>query len=308
MKTTKNIVIAILAIFVLTYLEWRIIGLVHISNLLENAQGTISPLNGHAWWRAWQNRYFAGSFMNAMPGTLIDRYQSSIFLFLIAANFATWTLYRKAGYPLILSVLLMILVQHPDWLYGWDILDFLFMTLMLIGIDRKLGLGYFTFLFALAISNRESALFIPLWILIDAIQKKSVRGIVSAGVMMALGVGLVFYLRQSFIMSGLDYAGFDSAHKDFGNWFVLFENLQHPFETFAPWKPSLSLVPAAVVGSFIYLTFGWKRSSVTEKKIIVFCISIIFSIYSFMYIHETRGWIILLPFLIYLSQIQKELK
>jgi hypothetical protein len=199
-----------------------------------------------------------------------------------------------------ISILLFILIQDEHWLYGWDFLDMIFLTALLIGIDRKWNLKFFTILFVLALTNRETALFIPLWIFIDSISKKQFK-ITAYSIGLALvGIGAIYFLRENlFLGSCQGYIGMDATHP-YGNHFWLKENLSSPLKTFPPWKPELSLIPAISIATILYFACQWKSLNTTNRSIVILMVSMAAIIFFTVVIHETRSWFVLIPFIIYL--------
>jgi hypothetical protein len=119
--------------------------------------------------------------------------------------------------------LLVLLFQHPGYLYAWDLFG--------IGIVQQRGGMYFTALFAVAILNRESALFIPVWMGIDALfrttnAKRSIGKALYAFGLLAAGIVLVTYLREAlFLGSHMSQIGMDESHRIVGNHLYLRDNI-----------------------------------------------------------------------------------
>ena len=193
----------------------------------------------------------------------------------------------------IISTLLFILIQDEHWLLGWDFLDIIFMTILLIGIDRKWNARYFTGLFIIALFNRESALYIPLYMLIDSTMNKRYKLAVYSFVLIFIGFAAIYLLRERFISSCQPYIGLDGSNMDYIHggsfkWFLF--NISNLFYTYPPWKISFDIVPAAI----IYIATMVKRDAI---GIMIWII--IISIFYFGAIHEVRMYLILLPLFIY---------
>ena len=208
----------------------------------------------------------------------------------------------------ILSVLLFVLIQDEHWLLGWDFLDMIFLTLLLIGIDRKWNVFYFTGLFIVALFNRETALFIPLWMFLDAFSKKDRKKIGYSIVLAMIGIAVIYLLRENFYGSyqfyktHSIYTGLDTTQAIYGNHFWLMENLSNPISTFPPWKSELSLIPLIMIVITGYFTLQWRSLNITNKNIVLLMISMVILIFTTAVIHETRTWFILIPYIIYLMQ------
>ena len=89
MKDSLKIYFIVFAILILTYLEYLLLINFHKSYLLENFEATVTPLTGHAWWRAWQNRLLAGWIMSSIQRSSEDAYRIFVFVMCVGINFLT---------------------------------------------------------------------------------------------------------------------------------------------------------------------------------------------------------------------------
>ncbi|EDN70510.1 membrane protein [Beggiatoa sp. PS] len=69
-------------------------------------------------------------------------------------------------------VAFFIALSDSNWLYLWDFLDIIVFTLFIYGILAYKNNWYFLFVFGIAILNKESGLFIALWLILDALIEK----------------------------------------------------------------------------------------------------------------------------------------
>ena len=207
---------------------------------------------------------------------------------------------------LFLSITLFVLIQDERWLLGWDLLDMVFMTALLIGIDRKWNDIYFAGIFMVAIFNRETALFIPAWMMFDGLLTRSTSRKLISVALIAFGIGAIYILRETpFYYSNQVFngqvIGTDSSHIN-GNHFWLWDNLTHPFTTYPPWMYRLDLIPAIIVATVAYFAMQWNRQNTINKGVILLLASMVAVIVSTVVIHETRCWFITLPFILYLIE------
>lgn len=301
-----------LVLTALSFLEYRVLYLIHWHYLFQNAEATITPLTGHPWWRAWQNRLLAAFVMNGIQKNMVEAYKTYTLVFCLAANVTTFFLYSKrgAGKALLyvaISVLAFLLLQDEYWLYGWDLPEAIIFTALVIGIDRNRGIAFFTALFAVAFLNRESSLFILAWVFFNAISKKNYRIALYSVALFATGIAGICLLREHlFIASYQQYVGNDPAHLTFGNHFWYRENVINFFHTWPPWKPSIDLIPAMMVFAVGYFVWRWTSLNRSEKDIVLVCCLMVASIFCFTVIHETRVWLMLIPFLLYLFEEMSE--
>lgn len=69
--------------------------IIHSPYILENALATTTPLIGHAWWKAWQNRLLAGWIMSGFQIPIEEAYKAFAFICCFVANVLTYNLYRN---------------------------------------------------------------------------------------------------------------------------------------------------------------------------------------------------------------------
>ena len=102
------------------------------------------------------------------------------------------------------------ILQVPEWLYLWDHLDVIVFSLFLYGALAKRGILYFCLLFVVAILNRQSGLFVALWLLADGLWRRNPatgriewmtswrRSLVGAGLLVT-GLGLI-HCEQTWLL------------------------------------------------------------------------------------------------------------
>ena len=165
-------------ILFITALSYNLLMILFGANLQVYAVHTISPITGHAWWRAFQNRLLAGFIIDAIDNNVAFAYQVFIFSSLLVMNSLTYYLYKSIS-PVIMLAFMFITLQNVSTgarhLFGWDFLDIIILTILLILIDKKVNIWGYVVLFTVAIFNRESALFIPVWLIIDSFNNKKER-------------------------------------------------------------------------------------------------------------------------------------
>lgn len=271
---------------VLCYLEYRIVMIIQNPNLQNQLILVLSPLDGYAWWRAFQNRLLAGYLIELIG------LQGLIMFSIALKNFLFYYLTKNIN-SVILFVLAFIILQDIRWLCAWDLLDIIFMTLFLIGLQRKYSLFYHMLIFGIALLNRESALFIPLYLIIDAFFNK--KNILPGVAMMAAGIVVTMLLRNRFIRSIQNYIGEDLKNEAIGNHIYIKENITNFFNEYLAPDKVFSIIPLLML-LFIIYTFRIDRL-MAFFLLSVFAITMIFGV-----IHESRVWLVLIPFLVYTYQ------
>ena len=268
-----------------TALSYNLLMYLYGGNLEAYAMQTISPITGHAWWRAFQNRLLAGFIIDNISNNIVLAYQIFIFSSLLIMNFLTYYLYKNILPVFMLAF--MFLALQGQFIYGWDFLDIIILTTLLILIDKKVNIWGFVALFTVAIFNRESALFIPVYLII---KKEIVVGII----MLIAGYVAITLMRDMFITSLYPSVGLDESHKNIGNSILFGKNITYFFRHYDSWNMGkFAYIPALMVGS---IALNWKA----DRRILLLTSFIVLTILIFGCIHETRVWFVTIPFIIYL--------
>jgi hypothetical protein len=95
MNKNHNTIFVFVILIALTYLECRILINLHTAFILENVKATVTPLIGHAWWKAWQNRYLAGWILDSIQKPPEEAYKIFAFVTCLAMNCITYFLYKE---------------------------------------------------------------------------------------------------------------------------------------------------------------------------------------------------------------------
>ena len=227
------------------------------------AIATYSPIDGHAFLRAFQNRLLPAEIMSLIDSVnILSAYRIFILVFTFICNILVFILFIKLGNKKALVMTFMFSLafilfqdQNPPLLYGWDFIDVAITILVLIGIENNSGIWYYICLFTIGIFNRESAIYIPLWMLISAFPKEK-RKMVYSSAMLLIGVGLIYYLRVILFKGSIRLdIGLDESNKLLGNHILLFKNLFYLFDK--PFFVNIrfahyTFIPAIIVVSYLY--------------------------------------------------------
>lgn len=276
----------------------------HSANIVLQAVATLSPLSGHAWWLAFQNRLLSAAILSSFhAGNIEKSYEIFIYIFTLICNLFVFVLFSKNGskkaliYTFIFA-LAFLLFQDNTWLYGWDFINVLVTILVLIGIDNKSPITYFVLLYVAALFNHESALYIPAWLFLSYLPHDKKKAIYSLLLLLA-GAILIFYLRLIlFKGSCRSYIGMDLNHR-IGNHFYLLKNISHPFIKYMGDK-YFDLVPTVVLAAHIYSLRYWKNKKL--RDVLIYSGIMLTAGFIFGNIHETRIWLPIIPALLYLNK------
>lgn len=146
-------------------------------NYARLAEVSLGVTTGHPVWKMWQSRVLGPYIIKALTFGSLD-YVKAHMLFQIVtvaiAAFLCWRLGRKYGgsdqsalLALTLFVMCFALLLSPPWLYSWDFIDIIVFILFIDLVLSGMSLCWFIGLFAIAILNRDSAVFIALWLILD---------------------------------------------------------------------------------------------------------------------------------------------
>lgn len=311
-KVFYPILIAFISLAV--YQVIRLLYAPHWEELTNIALGVVTRTPD---WIAYQNRILA-PYLVYFISTLGISYTSALKIFILFAiliqNFLWYVLLKKANLSVekILTIILVysfiFLCIEEYNLYTWDYLDIAMSTLLAWGIFQQKSIPYFIVLFLIFIFNRESALFIGAYLLLDGFEFSNVgnfkwkaslqsKGRLLTGIVLViLGVVLVVVLRKMLFI--IQTSGFsDSKHELTGNHFRLFANLADLFiYNFTSFQFLNSLF---LLGSTGYALSFVTRSTDAQIKAIIIFLLMVSSIIAFGAVNETRLYSILLPFLIF---------
>lgn len=205
---TRRILLS-LWILGISYLEWRgwwATHKAHMATLMAASQGV---LEGTPHWRAYQNRLLGPALLEFLGLFSREPFRMFAAIMFLTGNLA---LYRMCARWLPAT-------WRGAWQAGLLVLAYLALTV-------PVGTVWpFVALYAVALFSRESALFIPMFVLIRAwlvsVPNRWRQTVLALG-LIALGMGLIQLTRQSlFEHSSLPEVGLDTAHAVWGNHLTL---------------------------------------------------------------------------------------
>ena len=301
-KHKKNTALSSFAsIIFISFLTASIFAKLHTSKynaLVEAARGV---LKHKPHWIAYQNRLLAPYSVYGISLFGISFEEAIMVFYILAIVAQSVILYilllksTKNDRPL--SVLYVIFfsfmfigIQHT-WFYTWDSLEIIFFILFSWGIWRKKTAWYFVALFFAALINKESAIFIAVFLVVDAFQfqnqkdaflpkiKLSSPGKLVTGSFLTLfGIVYTKFVRDYlFIISSEPDLGDDSSHRVLGNHFTLPDNLQAFFSENL-WNPDM-INSFFLIGLVLYLLCFFNKFEDPDYKAFIIIMLIILSIF-----------------------------
>ena len=278
-------------------------------DLSDTASGVVT---GHPQWIAYQNRLLGPYLVNLISAIGLSNVSAvKVFslLTITIQNFVFFGLLAKTGIPFRKSVLYVVFYSFvficiQDYgFYTWDSIDAILFTLFAWGIFQGKSTTYFIYLFLVAIINRESALFISLYLVIDSFQINNMKIHLSSKSKLAIGSFLtisgVIYTKliRDYLFISQPNGFSDSAHAQIGNQIHFYKNI---LDLFFNNLTSINILNSIlIIGSVIYLAYFIKHYTDRQLKAFVVFIILVVNILIFGLINETRMYIILVPFLIF---------
>lgn len=314
-KSQREYLIYAVAIF-LGICTYRVFYIMHqglnFSAMTDAAYGVIE---GKPHWLAYQNRLLGPylvlgiSIMGCSYASALELFSC---LFIILECLVLLRLMRiihiskKQSILYLVVFLFSFLTLQDYWFYSWDSIDLLIFTFFSFGIIERKKIHYFLFLFIIALLNRESALFIAVYLMLDAyiidINKSIFK--FSKPKQFAFGLFLLFidlaYIKTSRYLlfvskpNGLP----DTEHELIGNHINLLNNIKDLF--FNNLFNSKIIFSIAIIFCATYFTYKIKNYSETGLKCFIMLIILILNILIFGIFNETRMHFILLPFFLFL--------
>jgi hypothetical protein len=315
----------------------RLFLLLRLDNYAENFVVSDSLLDGRPHWQGFQNRVLGPLIQHAIEisGGLLGAMHSQsaaydiyifvaltgvVFCYALAATarFAG-TAERIACFSGIL--LCYILTQDRRWLYPWDPLDAMVFSILYVLILKRRPLLDYWLLFVVAIANRETAMGIGLWLLIDSVDWRrdpaaangprrlriSAAKAASGLAMMAIGKILVDYLRTTLFKSNYDLLHSGAVlHKSAGNESALSVNfhtvMTSMFFVNILYFPVLVFI-VLTLSLYAYRFANFRKIPIYDVKILTIGIALVAAFITFSLIDEIRAMNYAIPFIVHAALI-----
>ncbi|WP_338848927.1 hypothetical protein V8J88_08285 [Massilia sp. W12] len=300
-------------IFFLALAVYKVLLQIHGAHFAELTQAAQAVFERKPHWLAYQNRLLGPALIKLISCFGLDwgaAYKLFIFLMLQAQSFVLFALLQKqtgaaaALRWLGLYLLGFLLLQHY-WFYPWDCIDALIFTLFAYGVLQAKPIGFFLALYAVEIINREAALFIALYIVLDAFTfdlstlrlRLESRTRLLCGILLLIGGALYTKWIRSYLFISTINGGDDSAHRTLGNHVYFVDNLKNLL--YQNFTSTDVLNSAFVLGSCAFLLARCKHYSQAQFKGMLIYLGIMLNILIFGLVNESRMYIALLPLLLF---------
>jgi hypothetical protein len=160
--------------------QFRLIMMVQGRHYGDSIKATQGVLDGMPHWRAFQSRLLGPWLVDGLHLVLGDLVTAHVVYEIGTSTLAGWLVLRLVnrlhgpqaawGAFLVLQLLFAFLL-HPLWLYAWDNASIVLFVVFTYFVMADKPWRWFAALFAVSIFNRESALYIPLWMVLDPLCK-----------------------------------------------------------------------------------------------------------------------------------------
>jgi len=175
----SNILGAMLSFFLSIALFRLVIYIMEPTNYARAVEASLGVTTGHPVWRTFQSRVL-GPYIIKMLSFELSDYITAHVWFNIAtigiAAFLSWRMGRKYGgndqsalLGLTIFGLSVALLLSPPDLYSWDFIDIIVFLIFIDLVLSNASPAWFLLLFIIAIWNRDSANFIAVWLILDAL-------------------------------------------------------------------------------------------------------------------------------------------
>lgn len=312
-----------LGILLLSVIECRITNLMHLDSLSMMAQSTYRITLGEPHWKEYQNRLLGPFLLRALQGifplSTLQVYLTLVLGLHLVKNLLAFALIlRLTGAPglaaryTVFFILGFIFLQDQQWIYLWDYLDIVVFTVFLYGVVKQKRDVFFVGLFAPAMLNKESGLFIAVWLVLDsllewpegagavlALRWRSGKRLRWGLALTALGVAWVYATRHWLLVKEIALAANPNfaAQRPFhlaANLWSVFLNLTHPS------LHELNLLNPGIPLAFLAAIYALRKKPSDLALKLSLLVAIIFaSLLLYSLLNEIRIYNVLLPFALF---------
>ena len=262
----------------------------------------------------WQSRVLGPYIIEALTfGSL--NYLHAHMLFQIVtvatAGFLCWRLGRKYGgsvqsalLALTLFVMCFALLLSPPYFFSWDFIDIIIVIIFIDLVLSGMSLRWFIGLFAIAIWNRDSAILIPLWLILDPLvrffhqrQYKLTaapldwRRMLAGAICIAVGFLTVELLRQNLLVE---------AQEPYDSYPIRIPRNMYFLERFVTHLTSESLFVVPALWAIVAALGACLVRLDPRRFLALYLIELSYMalLFMFSFIYETRMNLVLIPFVV----------
>jgi hypothetical protein len=200
----------------------------------------------------------------------------------------------------------IVLLQDDRWLHLWDVIDVIFAALFARAIFTNAPLAHFAVLFLVFLPNRESALFVPAWLIVSALAgDRLAPGRARDERRLAMGVvGIVAGLGALAATRAVLYRGAPAPRRPVTPWGNHFTALHNAFDLMRTLR-SLDLraltTYASLLAAAVFVVRSRSSLPRCARRVPVLMLGMALSIVLFGVVLETRSWLLFVPFLLFIA-------
>lgn len=305
---------AYLLVSLLAVFAFKVFINLHAHNLQDLSSAAYGVIIGKPHWLAYQNRLL-GPYLVLLISEMGIGYGYALvafdFIFLQILCFLVYMLLinegmsiRKSFAYLIVFLFAFLSFQH-DWYYTWDSIDLIVFALFGYGIVKNKALLYFVVLYFVELLNRESALFLAVYISMSSfefvegnkIKLRNKAGLVVGGLLFLFGAAYTKIVRDYLFVSKPN-GRLDIEHEAIGSHVYLLNNIKNFF--FGNFTNENIVVSLSVMSVVFVVLYKFKAMNDAEKKLSLMILFIFANIFIFGSVDETRMYFALMPMLLFL--------
>jgi len=287
------------------------------------AEISLGVTTGYPVWKTFQNRVLGPYIIKALTFSPLDYIQAFIVFQIVTvsiAAFLCWFLGRKYGgnnqsalLALTVFVACFALILSPPWLYSWDLIDVIVFILFVHLVLAGMSLPWFIGLFAVAILNRDSALFVPLWLVLDPIVRffcqrsyklrpaaVDYRQILAGAACIVVGFLILESLKRNLIVEDVGPKLYPNVATYFGTYNIaIVPNVTRLKDSLTHFTSPFRFVIPIFLAIVIVLGAGVVRLD-PPRYLALYLVELSFmaSLFVFGYFYETRIYLPLIAFVV----------
>jgi hypothetical protein len=300
---------------VMALCTYKVFAIIHEQQLNVLVDAAYGVTIGKPHWLAFQNRLAGPYLMLWLSQAGMSLHQAwglfnamamaaeSLLLFELFKRQATAQNVALFYIPAFWAIFLFL---QDQWYYPWDSIDLILFTLMAYTILNQNDVRLLLALFFVGIVNRETALFIPVYLMIDGLHIRSQPAritiqskakLLTGLLLFVAGAAYTHWIRDHLFISRPNGLA-DSAHAVLGNHFYLLSNMKRLiFTNFLNANYILSVV---LLGMVLHFTLQVHRYTERELKCYLTLLAILGFNLTFGAVNESRIYLVLLPFAFFL--------
>lgn len=310
--------VSYLAVTFIAFCAYKILMTIHYPNVDALTDAAFGVVEGRPHWLAYQNRLLGPYTIFGISELFGLSFKTSWLIYnaialQIFCVLFFWILRRERisirdSFSYLITTIFSFLTLQHFWFYAWDSIDFIIFTLFAYGIFKAYSIRFFLVLFTIGILNRESALFIALYLILNAfifpkglfsLKLDNLKSLVIGMTSLISGIIYTQYIRNLLFISKSDRTGGgrDAEHELIGNHIYLLSNIKSLIINFTN---SNFIVSIFLITTFSYFIMSYQRMCDRQLKALIIALAIFINILIFGLVNETRMHLVLLPFFMFL--------